>query len=156
VNGNVLDDGDTVTVIEDLQVRGTPSSELLREGDPAGLSHWERPSAPATRGRCAISDAGRPAEETCSPALWRAPMPCRGLFLAITRDQADGLRRASDDQALMDVVGQLESAWDVDTLAQCDKSWGAMHRLLTDGSIEPRSSPHATAPLRPGAGPAAS
>jgi hypothetical protein len=67
-------------------------------------------------------------------------MACRGIFLAITPDQAEALLAASDDHALIEAVQDIEMAWDEDNLAQCDKAWDAMHRVLTDGSL---GDPHA-------------
>src|SRR5262245_39824318 len=36
----------------------------------------------------------------------------------------------------MALVEAIEQRWDADTLAECDKSWDAMHRCLTDGRLE--------------------
>jgi hypothetical protein len=72
-------------------------------------------------------------------------MPCRGVFFAITAEQAAALEAAPDDAALMEVVEKIESAWDADNLAECDKSWDAMHRALTDGTTDFGSG---TEPLR--------
>jgi hypothetical protein len=63
-------------------------------------------------------------------------MASRGVFFAITPDQAAELQAAPDDEELMELVGQIEEEWDTDNLAECDKSWDAMHRLLTDGGLE--------------------
>ncbi len=63
-------------------------------------------------------------------------MACRGVFFAITDEQAAGLLAADGDDALMAVVEAIEDAWDKDNLAECDKSWDALHRALTDGQLE--------------------
>ncbi len=63
-------------------------------------------------------------------------MACRGVFFAITPDQAAPFLDAPDDDAVMALVEQVEEAWDEDNLAECDKAWDAMHRLLTDGALE--------------------
>jgi hypothetical protein len=63
-------------------------------------------------------------------------MACRGVFFAITSEQASAFQDAPDDDALMELVEEVEEAWDEDNLAECDKAWDAMHRLLTDGTLE--------------------
>jgi hypothetical protein len=63
-------------------------------------------------------------------------MTARGVFFAITKEQAASLEAAEDDEELMDLVGEIEEEWDEENLAECDKAWDALHRLLTDGSLE--------------------
>jgi len=63
-------------------------------------------------------------------------MSCRGVFFAITAEQAAPFQEANDDDTLMGLVEDVEQAWDEDNLAECDKAWDAMHRLLTDGTLE--------------------
>ncbi len=63
-------------------------------------------------------------------------MGCRGVFFAITAEQAEALEAAGDDDEVLARVDEFESAWDTDNLAECDKAWDALHRLLTDGSLE--------------------
>ncbi len=63
-------------------------------------------------------------------------MAGRGVFFAITSEKAASFRDASDDDALIELVEEIEEAWDDDNLAECDKAWDAMHRLLTDGALE--------------------
>ena len=58
------------------------------------------------------------------------------MFFAITSEQAAALKQAADDDALIELVEEIEEAWDDDNLAECDKAWDAMHRLLTDGALE--------------------
>ena len=72
-------------------------------------------------------------------------MACRGVFFAITADDAAALQGAADDDALMILVEAIEEVWDRDNLAECDKSWDAMHRLLTDGILQFGNGPE---PLR--------
>lgn len=62
-------------------------------------------------------------------------MGCRGVFFAITADQTAAIEAAEDDNALMELVEEIEETWDDENLAECDKSWDAMHRLLTDGQL---------------------
>ncbi len=75
-------------------------------------------------------------------------MAARGVFFAITQEQAAELEAAEHDEELMDVVGEIEEAWDADNLAECDKAWDAMHRLLTDGRLEFSEASEAADPLR--------
>jgi Domain of unknown function (DUF1877) len=64
-------------------------------------------------------------------------MACRGVFFAITTAQGDSLYEASgDDEALMALIEAIEETWDESNLAECDKAWDAMHRVLTDGQLE--------------------
>ena len=62
-------------------------------------------------------------------------MAARGVHFAVTADQAADLLAAAGDEALMDVIEDIESAWDKDWLAESDKAWDAIHRCLTDGSL---------------------
>jgi hypothetical protein len=63
-------------------------------------------------------------------------MATRGVFFAITSEQATDFQDAPDDDALVELVEEVEEAWDDDNLVECDKAWDAMHRLLTDGALE--------------------
>ena len=63
-------------------------------------------------------------------------MACRGVFFALTTEQAERLLAARADEEVLAAVEAIEEAWDEDNLAACDKSWDAMHRLLTDGQLE--------------------
>jgi Domain of unknown function (DUF1877) len=62
-------------------------------------------------------------------------MACRGVHFAITSDQQTSLLAASNDAKLMEVIEQIEEAWDKDYLAESDKAWDAIHRCLTDGTL---------------------
>jgi hypothetical protein len=62
-------------------------------------------------------------------------MGARGVHFAVTSDQLARLLAASDDDGLMEVIEQVEDAWDKDYLAESDKAWEAIHRCLTDGSL---------------------
>jgi hypothetical protein len=63
-------------------------------------------------------------------------MACRGVFFAITAEQQGKLLEAEDDEALMTVIETIEEAWDAEHLTECDKSWDAMHRTLTNGRLD--------------------
>lgn len=63
-------------------------------------------------------------------------MAGRGVFFAVTAEQADALLAAGGDEAVMEQVEAIEQGWDTDNLAECDKAWDALHRALTDGRLE--------------------
>jgi hypothetical protein len=62
-------------------------------------------------------------------------MACRGVFFSVDEQQRKALLDAQGDDELMAVVEEIEEAWDEEHLAECDKSWDALHRLLTDGQL---------------------
>jgi hypothetical protein len=45
------------------------------------------------------------------------------------------LLAATGDGALMEILEDIEEAWDEERLAESDKAWDAIHRCLTDGSL---------------------
>jgi len=65
-------------------------------------------------------------------------MACRGVHFALTDEQADRLLEAAEagDDALMEVVEEIEEAWEREWLAETDKAWDGIHRCLTDGKLE--------------------
>ncbi|HSA94376.1 MAG TPA: YfbM family protein [Terriglobales bacterium] len=63
-------------------------------------------------------------------------MACRGVFFAITSDDAQRLITATSDAAVLTIVQEeIEQAWDEGHLQETDKAWDAMHRCLTDGTL---------------------
>jgi hypothetical protein len=58
-----------------------------------------------------------------------------GVHFAITEEQTNGLLAASDDDAVMAIIEEIEEKWDREFLGDSDKAWDAMHRVLTDGSL---------------------
>lgn len=63
-------------------------------------------------------------------------MGCRGVFFAVTVEESNSLNEAcGDDDRVMELVETIEETWDEEHLAECDKAWDAMHRLLTDGEL---------------------
>lgn len=62
-------------------------------------------------------------------------MSARGVHFAVTDEQARALLAAKSDRKLMDLVGEIEKAWDRRFLAQTDKAWDGIHRCLTDGTL---------------------
>lgn len=79
-------------------------------------------------------------------------MGCLGVHFAITRRQMnrfmdtawfnDDLSQDERDEAVMELVEQIESAWNRDELFQTDKAWDGIHRCLTgDGTGKGRLNP---------------
>lgn len=63
-------------------------------------------------------------------------MACRGVYFALTDEDTKKLLDAKDDDAVMQVIQEdIEERWDKDWLCEVDKSWDAMHRCLTNGSL---------------------
>lgn len=63
-------------------------------------------------------------------------MGARGVFFALDRAQAERLVEAEGDEELMERLEEVEEAWDEENLAECDKSWDALHRCLSDGTLD--------------------
>jgi hypothetical protein len=64
-------------------------------------------------------------------------MACRGVFFAITDEDAARLLAAKSDEEVLDLVQEeIEERWDEGWLQETDKSWDAMHRSLSDGTLE--------------------
>src|SRR5690349_17131207 len=63
-------------------------------------------------------------------------MGCRGVLFAITDERVEALLGAGDDAELMGVVEEIEEAWETPFVAETDKAWDAIHRALTDGSLD--------------------
>ena len=65
-------------------------------------------------------------------------MACRGVLFALTAEQLEAAKALppGNDEALMAFVEGVERAWDEDWLQETDKAWDAIHRCLTDGTLE--------------------
>ena len=64
-------------------------------------------------------------------------MTARGVLFAIDDEAAKRLQAAhGDDDAVMEVIEEIEEGWDAANLAETDKAWDAIHRALTDGALE--------------------
>ena len=60
-----------------------------------------------------------------------------GVLFAIDEATVAKLQAATgDDDAVREVIEEVEEAWDKATLAETDKAWDAMHRALTNGDLE--------------------
>jgi hypothetical protein len=63
-------------------------------------------------------------------------MGSRGVLFAIDDAIARKLKRAAgDDDAVFELIEEVEEAWDTPYLAETDKAWDAIHRALTDGNL---------------------
>ena len=63
-------------------------------------------------------------------------MACRGLYLSLSQDQTESLRRCDSDEEVISYLQNLEEEWDEAHLQETDKAWDAMHRCLSDGTLE--------------------
>jgi hypothetical protein len=73
-------------------------------------------------------------------------MACRGVHFAIPQPDAERLLTGPDDHAVISIVqDEIEERWDEDWLYQTDKAWDAIHRCLTDGTLDPNGGSY---PLR--------
>jgi hypothetical protein len=62
-------------------------------------------------------------------------MSARGVHFAVTPMQEKTLLGAKSDRKLMDLVEEIEEAWEEPFVCETDKAWDAIHRCLTDGSL---------------------
>lgn len=63
-------------------------------------------------------------------------MSFRGVHFALTADQASRLLAAvGDDDAVLDIIEEIEDAWDEDFLAESDTAWDAIHRCFCNGKL---------------------
>jgi hypothetical protein len=62
-------------------------------------------------------------------------MSARGVHFAITRVQQKSLLTARSDRKLMELVEEIEKAWEKPFVVETDKAWDAIHRCLTDGTL---------------------
>lgn len=63
-------------------------------------------------------------------------MACRGVLFAVPHETAEALRAASDDDEVRSLVEEIEDAWEEPFVAETDKAWDAMHRALSDGTLD--------------------
>jgi len=63
-------------------------------------------------------------------------MSCLGVHFSIDNATAQRLLAAADDDALGDVVEEIEEAWDEDRCFETDKAWDAIHRCFSDGTLD--------------------
>src|SRR5688572_10811428 len=63
-------------------------------------------------------------------------MGALGVHFAIDDITAERLLAAGDDDALGDIVGEVDEAWDGERLFQTDMAWDALHRCFSDGTLD--------------------
>lgn len=63
-------------------------------------------------------------------------MGARGVLFAIEDETVDALLAADDDAAVNAIIEEIEEAWETPFVAETDKAWDAMHRALSDGSLD--------------------
>ncbi len=65
-------------------------------------------------------------------------MACRGVHFGITENDLSQLRSAVSDEAVMEVIAAIEERWEKEDgfVCETDKAWDAIHRCLTDGSLD--------------------
>ncbi len=61
-------------------------------------------------------------------------MTARGVHFAIDSAQAKRLLAAEDDEALLEIVGEIEEEWD--GAFETDKAWDALHRCFSNGTLD--------------------
>lgn len=59
-----------------------------------------------------------------------------GVHFAITPSQFEALIRAQTVSRTTSAIGHIERQWDAPWLAESDKAWDAIHRCLSDGTLE--------------------
>lgn len=62
-------------------------------------------------------------------------MPCLGIHLALTADQAGPLLAAGSDDAVIEALHQLRSASAGEWRVSSGRAWDAIHRCLSNGTI---------------------
>ena len=62
-------------------------------------------------------------------------MSARGVHFAVTAVQEKQLLAVKSDRRLMELVEEIEEAWEKPFVVETDKAWDAIHRCLTDGSL---------------------
>ena len=63
-------------------------------------------------------------------------MACRGVLFAIDDETTRALLACASDDEVISVIERVEDAWDQERLTETDKSWDAMHRALSDGTLD--------------------
>jgi hypothetical protein len=59
-----------------------------------------------------------------------------GVHFALAADDERRLGAASGNKAV-EILEEIESRWEKDHLSESDKAWNAMHRCLSNGTLDP-------------------
>ena len=59
-----------------------------------------------------------------------------GVHFAVDAGIEARLLAADGDEEVMEIVEEVEEAWDRAWLCQTDKAWDALHRCLSDGTLD--------------------
>jgi len=62
-------------------------------------------------------------------------MSCLGVLFALADVDSQRLLAAGDNDAVMTIIEEIEEKWDEEWLMQTDKSWDALHRCLSNGTV---------------------
>ena len=62
-------------------------------------------------------------------------MSARGVHFAVPPAQEELLLAAKSDRKLMELVEEIEEAWEEPFVCETDKAWDAIHRCMTYGSL---------------------
>ena len=62
-------------------------------------------------------------------------MSARGVHFALTPAHEKSLLAAKSDNKRMELVEEIEEAWEEPFVCETDKAWDAIHRCLTDGTL---------------------
>ena len=65
-------------------------------------------------------------------------MTALGVHFAITTARAEALLAAEDDDALVAIVEEIEEEWEAPFVFETDKGWDALHRCLSNGTLDPQ------------------
>jgi hypothetical protein len=63
-------------------------------------------------------------------------MTARGVLFAVTSEDERRLLAAADDEAVAELVEDIEERWEAGFVAETDKAWDAIHRTLNNGRLE--------------------
>lgn len=62
-------------------------------------------------------------------------MTCRGVHFALSDEDVRRLLAADGNEGVRSIVEEIEERWDEAWLAESDKTWDAMHRALSNGTL---------------------
>jgi hypothetical protein len=63
-------------------------------------------------------------------------MSCRGVLFAIPPATVKRLLAAESEDDVMEIIEEVEEEWEAGFTAETDKAWDAIHRALSDGTLD--------------------